>query len=130
MGPSRVSNADLQFIVGIAIAILLGILGIAGVIPLWFALLSIALVLPWAGWALWRSQWLSSKGAFIRTTIVIVFVAVYSAAALPAIIKLTHQQEDHGPATPVPSQSATDCSQNVSGDGNKGSVNCGDKSKK
>ena len=132
MGSPHISNTDLQFIIGIAITALFGILGVAGVIPLGFALLSIALVLPWVGWALWRSEWLSSKTKPIRALIVILIVIVYSASAFPAIIKLAHRQEDqkHAPTVPVPNQNANDCSQNFAGDGNKGSVNCGDKSNK
>ncbi len=124
-----VSNPDLQFIVAMAVAILFGVMGTAGVIPILFAVLALAASMLVASWALWRSQWLVGRTSTERALIVLAFAAIYCSAAYPAVAKLLRERRESS-TQPAVIQNAADCASNVNGNGDKVSVNCDDKSQK
>jgi hypothetical protein len=125
---AKIKNPDLQFAIGLVVAILFGILGVAGVIPFGWASVLLAGAMVFGASALWRSHWLSSLGAVARCVIVLVFIAAYSAIAYPALNRLAQraEAEPNGPVI----QHGSDCASNVSGNGNKVNIDCSDKSKK
>ena len=125
---SRVTNPDLQFIISIAVAILFGILGVAGMISFGWAVTLLAGAMLFAGWSLWRSHWLSALNVFMRSLVVLGFVGIYSALAYPALNRLAHKPQDDRQKQVI--QNANDCSSNINGDNDKSDVNCSDKSKK
>jgi hypothetical protein len=126
---STVSNPDLQFYFSLAVGILFGVVGVAGAIPILFAVVALAASMLVASWALWRSQGLAGKTSTMRGLIVLIFGVIYCSAAYPAVTKLIREHRESA-TQPAIIQNATDCASNVIGDGNKVSVNCDDKSKK
>jgi hypothetical protein len=123
-----VSNSDLQFLIALAVAVLFGVLGVAGVIPPWFAVLTLLATMLVASWALWRSQWLAGRTLLLRGVIVLAFAIVFCSASYPAVAKLIKEHTES--TVPTANQKAQDCSSNVDGNGNNVSVNCDDKGKK
>lgn len=131
MGPKSrllMKTSDVQFAVSTSLAVLLGILGVAGIVPFWFALGGTIGTLAWAVVSLWRSRWLSSRSLLVRTVVIGVFVAMFVGVAYPALRKLANK--DDSVSAPTVTQTAGDCASNIVGNGNKATVDCGDKSKK
>ena len=128
MGSSKkpdLKHSHLQFTIALAVGVLFGVFGAAGVIPLWLAVGSLAVALGSAAWALWRSQWLSSRKNKLRSTFVLAFVVVYGVAGYSAVARILQRSEVEAGQTGTVTQKTGDCGANVAGGTNsKVSVNC------
>lgn len=136
--PDTLDASTVLSIIGIALGVLFGIMGVGGVIPIWFAGLALFSCALLTVGTLWRSAWLSRRRTSTRAIIVSLVAVVYIAAATPAMLKLYRSVREVAspPAQPSPPRRTGDATATGdhsianTGDGNKFTINDNKKRKR